>query len=87
MSEAKEAYPLLGFIANVGLVLAGAWIKAVNGLFARERALRRLHHASMPSSLSSSSSSSSEFLAIVILPIFCLSACLRGSGLNRCLSA
>ena len=30
MQEAKDVYPALGMIANVGLILAGAWAKFVN---------------------------------------------------------
>ena len=36
MREAKEVYPALGMIANVGLVLAGAWAKFVNTNLAGE---------------------------------------------------
>ncbi len=31
MREAESVYPLLGILANIGLVLAGAWVKHVNG--------------------------------------------------------
>ena len=30
MKEAKEVYPSLGMLANVGLILGGAWAKYVN---------------------------------------------------------
>ena len=36
MQEAKNVYPSLGMIANVGLIGAGAWVKFVNGSLAGE---------------------------------------------------
>ena len=37
MREAKDIYPSLGMIANVGLVVAGAWAKYVNTHLAGQR--------------------------------------------------
>ena len=37
MQEAKDIFPSLGMIANVGLILAGAWAKFVNQHLAGER--------------------------------------------------
>ena len=36
IQEAKNVYPLLGIIANVGLVIGGAWIKMVNNTLCGE---------------------------------------------------
>ncbi|KAL6763616.1 TLC ATP/ADP transporter-domain-containing protein [Haematococcus lacustris] len=36
MGEAKHVFPLLGFVANIGLVVAGAFIKAVNAKLAAQ---------------------------------------------------
>lgn len=37
LREASEVYPLLGIIANVGLVLGGGWIKTVNATLSGAR--------------------------------------------------